>query len=302
LTGTAKNVITGVVFDDQNSDAVFNAGDIGYGGAKVYLHHDINANQFYDAGTDIVDDSTITWASGRYVYVRTVAFKYVLTVDYTTLPGYASMTTDSIESAPFTGLGQFDINNNFGFDYGGDLPVSLLYFDAERAGDVVHLTWGTASEINFDHYEIERSPDGVNHEAILSVYANPGSSRSEYEATDSEPLPGASYYRLKQIDTDGSYEHSAWVRVEGKQKSTEMQVYPNPVSTGNVTINLSGSFDECGVTLLDIRGAAKRPPIVVTKSSDGGCIRVDVSTLPVGIYMAVVQVDEGFITQPLVVE
>lgn len=304
LTGTAKNVITGTVFDDKNSDAVFNAGDIGYSSAEVYLHRDINENQVYDS-TDILDDSTITNSGGHYVYIRNAVIKYVLTINYATLPGTSSMTTDSLETAPFTGLGQFDVNNNFGFDF-GNLPVTLLSFDAKPVDDVVELSWSTATEINSSHYEVERSSDGKTSEWLMTVSSS-GTvmTRSDYEATDDNPLPGVSYYRLKQVDTDGSYKYSSWVRVDGKMQTISSNIFPNPSTGGDVIIIVSGDdIDHTSISLLDIRGAAKRIPTTMSAAPGGGGItfRLDIRALAPGVYYVIGQSGPTTFSHPLVVQ
>ncbi|MGV3637619.1 MAG: hypothetical protein ACO1NQ_08220 [Flavobacteriales bacterium] len=85
------------------------------------------------------------------------------------------------------------------------LPIELLYFDARPEGIVVNCNWATVSEIENDHFTVERSADGDGFEPIGSVDAA-GESRSlrSYSFTDASPLRGLSYYRLRQTDVDGT--------------------------------------------------------------------------------------------------
>ena len=113
------------------------------------------------------------------------------------------------------------------------LPVALLHFTATAQNKSVSLRWATASESNNSHFEIERSADGYTYERIGS-HRGAGDSNDyrEYQFIDSR-LPVTRdhviYYRLKQIDFDGQYEHSDIVAVQVKPfASQELTIYPNP--------------------------------------------------------------------------
>ena len=88
------------------------------------------------------------------------------------------------------------------------LPVELVHFDAICDKSHVLLTWTTGSESNSDRFEIERSADGSVFEVIGTVHAA-GNSQSpiEYSFVDERPL-STGYYRLYQIDYDGSGAYS----------------------------------------------------------------------------------------------
>jgi hypothetical protein len=284
LTGTAKNVITGFVFEDVNSDAVYNSGDEPYANGKVYIHEDVNENQQWDAA-DVLEDSTLTNTVGYYRYIRYVASKYVLTVEYASLPSTSSMTTDSLESAPFTGLGQFDINNNFGFDF-APLPVELVSFTATWNDGVVDLKWTTASEYNNDHFEVERSGDGIHPETIALVPANNSLKRlNDYSAMDEQPLAGTSYYRLKQVDVGGGFTNSTWVKVIAPM-STDITLYPNPVVDGHLVVNTGEDINPESTTLLvmDMQGVVREAAMKIRSTISGTQYDIEVSVFEPGMY------------------
>ena len=95
------------------------------------------------------------------------------------------------------------------------LPIELMYFTAVPHGDVVNLEWATATELNNDRFVVERSVDGFNFQPVVSR-SGAGTSASviEYQDLDRSPLPGLSYYRLGQIDLDGTTTWSDMVPVE----------------------------------------------------------------------------------------
>jgi hypothetical protein len=95
------------------------------------------------------------------------------------------------------------------------LPIDLLSFTAKYQDGKVLLNWATGSEINNDYFTLERSRDAVSAEIIGFVEGAGNSSHTlHYQFIDHDPLPGISYYRLKQTDYDGSFEYSQWVAVQ----------------------------------------------------------------------------------------
>jgi hypothetical protein len=85
------------------------------------------------------------------------------------------------------------------------LPVELLDFNATNDGPAILLEWTTGSERNNDHFTVERSADHLYWTTVLTTPSS-GSSTSVqvYRAHDVQPLPGVSYYRLRQTDLDGT--------------------------------------------------------------------------------------------------
>lgn len=106
--------------------------------------------------------------------------------------------------------------SDFGIGDGGGaaLPIELLTFTVTMEVDKVVITWTTATEINNDFFTVERTLDGINFEEVLEM---PGSGNSFepliYNGYDEYPLPGTSYYRLKQTDYDGQFEYSGMVEL-----------------------------------------------------------------------------------------
>ncbi len=136
-----------------------------------------------------------------------------------------SITVNSVSNfSPFT----------FGSTSGNDnpLPVELLHFHAETDQDHVDINWVTASETNNSHFIVQKRV-GEKWEKIGKIEGN-GTTIAEhtYHFEDLEFKPGIThYYRIKQVDFDGSYEYSEVrsVRAEEDQFNS-VALYPNPVS------------------------------------------------------------------------
>lgn len=94
-------------------------------------------------------------------------------------------------------------------DGSNPLPITLISFTAEAEHDRVRLDWRTATELNNERFAIERSGNGIDYHEIISL---PGAGTSyntiNYSAFDPAPINGMNYYRLLQIDEDGTSTHS----------------------------------------------------------------------------------------------
>lgn len=147
-------------------------------------------------------------------------------------------------------------------------PVELKFFSATAENNQVKLEWATASEENFDHFEIERSVDNLEEWKLLgSVWskANGYSTfRIDYEYIDESPLLGYNYYRLKAVDFNGSYEYFGPVLANYEGEARQLIIYPNP-SIDRTKLNFRtnftpGEFDV--ITLLDHMGLSMGKAVV----------------------------------------
>lgn len=124
------------------------------------------------------------------------------------------------------------------------LPVELLKFDAIASGGKSLLVWQSASEIDFDRFEVEVSSD-LHTWSMIDVVEPVGSPvGASYEAWDESPENGPNYYRLRMVDKDGTFEYSD-VRVvhHDVAEETSLLVYPNPILVGQpVTVAGEGEL------------------------------------------------------------
>ncbi len=118
------------------------------------------------------------------------------------------------------------------------LPVEELYFRASTEGQKVLLEWATATEHANDYYVVERSAVGDAFEEVARIDGAGDSQQvTEYSVYDENPLPGVSYYRLRQTDIDGTVSYSEMVPVEF-EPSELLVPYPNPaVAGGEIRVN-----------------------------------------------------------------
>ncbi|MCB9338811.1 MAG: T9SS type A sorting domain-containing protein [Lewinellaceae bacterium] len=181
----------------------------------------------------------------------------------------------------------------------GVLPVELVAFRAFAIdGKKVQLDWTTASETNNDYFSVERSGDGVRFEEIGQVRGKGTVSSGfiDYTFGDENPLPGNSYYRLRQVDFDGRFEFSWVVSVymEGMAGVSSLHVFPNP-SRGQVICEIN---DVNGMATLKLFDAAGK--FVLAGELEGGRQPFDWGALPKGVYWMKVKADGKTITKKIV--
>jgi len=112
------------------------------------------------------------------------------------------------------------------------LPIEMkeFYVDYLKSTNENVLYWSTYTEINNNYFNVERSFDGITWETLKTI---PGAGNStnikNYHYTDSSPIKGANYYRLKQVDYNGKFEYSSIVFVNTIIDEDMFVLLPNPV-------------------------------------------------------------------------
>jgi len=113
------------------------------------------------------------------------------------------------------------------------VPLTIQYFSGKKDGNSNILQWQTIHEINNTAFDIQRSADGIHFSSIAIVLskANNVSTTNSYEFYDNYILQGNNFYRLKQIDKDGSVYYSSIVLVKNLYFNQPhiVNIFPNPV-------------------------------------------------------------------------
>lgn len=168
------------------------------------------------------------------------------------------------------------------------LPVTYSYISGEQIGLRSRIDWGTVVESNSSHFNITRlDPDG-EFEYIGRLEAA-GTSADEHKYTffDNNPQPGVNFYRLEQVDFNGSSSFSSVVQVNFDVNDLGLiAVYPNPVSDGKM-LNVkfrAGEEKYLDLQILDLQGR-----VVLQKtheiSHEISNLQIPTETLANGMYI-----------------
>ena len=202
--------------------------------------------------------------------------------------GYIQTTAAVTSFSPFT-FGSTELDYN-------PLPVELVDFTGRQDDNVVVLEWATLSEKDNDYFEIERSTDGVNFVTIGFVQgAGNSTDKLAYSFADNAPEQGRAYYRLSQVDYDGSrsYADRLVSVVYAGSDIIGLTIVPNPTH-GQFRVRVNGAID--GIAkLLSQSGTLIR--IVEIHSADES---IDISDLPNGIFILQYQTGENVVHERII--
>ncbi len=184
----------------------------------------------------------------------------------------------------------FQYNERHNGVYGDNsltVPVELVSFTGSVNGNTVLLNWSTATETNNRGFDIERSSDQNNFVNIGYVKGNGTTTqKSFYSFNDNTIEFGNYYYRLKQIDFNGSFTYSPVVNVDFSSVSYKLsQNYPNPF---NPTTSISYSIPEKSFVKLEIfntLGQKVKTLVNGEKESGNYSINFSAGNIPSGMYL-----------------
>ncbi len=162
-------------------------------------------------------------------------------------------------------------------------PVEMAYFEASCTGEEVELEWATATEINNAYFLVERGNDGRNYSTIGKIEGVGNSTDIvEYSFVDEAPRGNVLYYRLKQVDFDGTFEYTDVVTVSqcGKAK-VAVNLFPNP-TVDRVTIDMGIQEENTSINVMDITGKVMMSTEIAAGENQK---QLEVAHLPAGTYI-----------------
>ena len=183
--------------------------------------------------------------------------------------------------------------NAWSFLNAGAVPVELTSFSASVAKGAVNLSWKTATEVNNMGFNVERSANKSDWTKIAFVQGNQTSTSTiAYSYVDkSVSNAGKYYYRLKQIDNDGSFKYSSIVEADVNSPSVFAlnQNYPNPFNPSTI---ISYSLPVASNVKLIVYNAIGQPVRVLEnrfKNAGSYNISFNASELSSGIYFCKIE-------------
>ena len=212
--------------------------------------------------------------------------------------GEGYVTSNPTQSfSPFT-YGTTSSNN--------PLPVELTYFRAEADGNRVTLNWQTASETNNSHFLIQRRTDKGGFENVGRKEGFGTSYEAHtYRFQERVSAQGTVYYRLKQVDFDGSFEYSDIKAVKGNntQKALALSItgiYPNPF-IGQLRMQVSSADDQAiTLQLRSIAGNLHQQKRLSGARTENEVTWRGLANLPSGTYILTAQTNNNRVVKRIV--
>lgn len=191
------------------------------------------------------------------------------------------------------------------FDNLNLFPVEISRFGAERSGPrEARIFWTTVSERNHAAFEVQKSRDGIHFTTFASIYGEGSDSfiTRNYEAFDQEPHFGANYYRLKQIDKDGTFTFSkiTVVHFNDIDVAKGAVLYPNPASQNHLYLRVQKTDAPVSITCFDLTG---RVIDATTEKTTADEYRVHFrQTLTAGIYLFKIKIGTDEYLEKVVIQ
>jgi hypothetical protein len=179
------------------------------------------------------------------------------------------------------------------FEYNAPLPVRFLHVYAGQQDEGIELKWVVALEVNHSHYGVERSADG-EHFTEIGQIASPdtGKGLKQYVFFDPSPTQGRNYYRIRQVDLDGTSTATDIIQVWFNPQVSQPIVVPNPLQNGQFSLIIPGEFT---FRISDLQGRTLR------SGKGSGDTGFDLNGWPGGSYLLQVTHDGGTIVQKLII-
>ena len=197
------------------------------------------------------------------------------------------------------------VTTEIAFEVSRIVPVELADFRAKLTADKrAALIWETKSEINNAYFNVQKSADGANWKTFTKTKATGGTTATPqyYSVFDDHLTEGMNYYRLEQVDLDGTTEFSKVVSVVWHRQPFKVRMYPNPVGDGYLTIDFESLEPSANgtwsVELIDATGRIVERKNAVFETMHKVLIRTE--SLPSGVYMVRMSNGQGQFLQKII--
>jgi hypothetical protein len=250
--------------------------------SRVYLVWEkaYGGNFTIDVSDDAQTWTTVATTVGNNYHFNEYTFTTPATGRYVRMNGTKRGT--SISDNGYS-LYEFQVNGTI-----TPLPVTLTSFGAAPQGTGVAVNWATASEQRNAGFEVQRSADGATFTTLATV-AGMGTTQSAhtYSYFDAVPLRTTSYYRLKQLDLDGTFAYSPVVAIQAAASPAALSIYPNP-TTDRATVTWETPIERAGRWYLT-NSTGQVVHAEPLSSESAAALTLDLQAYPAGSYVLTVE-------------
>lgn len=235
--------------------------------------------------TNVIPSASITVTAGAHGLTRSTSASGPLNNTYNSANG-----TAGVKSVIATNLGLYNQADHAAPC--GALPITLTMWKGIYSNNKTYLTWQAENAIQFSHFVVERSTDGVRFSPLGEVAAiNTNAFSQQYSYTDEYPANGLNYYRLKMVDLDGQFTYSGIITIRTDGKGLQISATPNPF-TDHVAITIQSTTSEtANIRVYNNDGKLVWHKTTYVTAGTNVQYYNDLQTLPKGIY--IIKVDKG---------
>jgi len=184
------------------------------------------------------------------------------------------------------------------------LPVTLTYFAANCEDHSILISWSTATETNASHFRLESSRDGLTWLLLSEIQAAGTTSQfSNYSYSDIKFANTTIYYRLTQVDFDGTEVIYPATQITCDTDQNAMVIYPNPTKSDfNLALTVAENYGKQTIVVTDLAGKIVASEVI---TMDAGAYLIPFKNInwSQGAYLIFVEgLNQYFKPQKLVVQ
>jgi len=282
-----------ILLGDLNDDLDFTIADGVTPNATSYISFTGNPSHFFSPTLSLSEAGKKSTTSYDNVLDHVIISNEVKA---NFLQGSASILTDMAALVPnyeSTTSDHYPVLSRYFFD-ASVVPVSLLDFTATKKNTEALLQWTTVTELGNKEFCIEKSTDGRIFTQIGTVVgAGNSNTTMQYSFVDVSPNVGVNYYRLKQVDWDGTVAYSK-IRTVIFNSISSIKIAPNPARR-ELSIIATGFANGSKIKIELLNSVGQQVLQMNSVSLQSGSYKINVSTLARGLYY--VQVSDGIALQ-----
>ena len=248
-------------------------------------------------GTGLDVEMTLQWNDADMTGDYDLSAAYVAHYTGSAWNRYASQDISS-QTEPYV-LTQSNVTSFSPQGSGSDdqgLPVELMRFAGKLVNEAVRLEWSTASEINNEKFVVEKSLDGNTFYEIATVKGSGTTiSQRDYDYTDSRLNAEVHYYRLRQIDFDGTEDFSSVIRISTIESSSSARLVVQPVPANEELVIIT-DLDLISFEILNMMGQK----LITGPLERNADYKIDIVDLENGQYVLKLKSEKNFIYRRII--
>lgn len=177
--------------------------------------------------------------TGKYIFSDFISGNFWM-IELTDNPASNATHLGDFQDFRYTAFGENAEKDLFVADYSGKifevvdtsaiLPLQIVQWDLYQQGEHIHLEWESENEHLVDYYVPERSKDGIEFQSLGKVETTGQNSslRQQYFHVDKDVFSGINYYRILQVNKDGTLDYTNTKSLKSQNKEGFPKLMPNP--------------------------------------------------------------------------